>query len=289
MNKKYLKILLFLFIFPTLSFAGEMILEVIPLKHRLTDDVVPILKPLITPGGTITGMNNQLIVKTTAENMAEIKNVLENLDRSPRRLMISVKQDVAGQAHISEQSVSGRYSSGDTSVVIRDPNRSREGVVISGRDDEGNVIRYRLQDSTSNTDDRNTFTVQATEGYPAYISTGQSVPVTGRSAYVTPRGTVINDSTEYVDASSGFYVLPRLSGDLVTLLIAPHLTRVAPGKAPVFDFQNVDTTATGRLGEWIELGGVDQQFSNDNRRIISSSSTQGGEQRSIYVKVIEIE
>lgn len=289
MNKTRLITLFFLVFLPLLSAAGEMTLEVIPLKHRLTDDVIPILRPLVVPGGSISGMNNQLIVKTTPENLAEIKNVLDSLDRSPRRLMIYVKQDVAGKIQSSDHSVSGRYSSGDVSAGVNNPQRSREGLVISGRDDNGNVIRFRLQDSSSSSEDKNTFTVQATEGYPAHISTGQSVPVSGRTAYVTPGGVVINDSTEYVDASSGFYVLPRLSSDQVTLLIAPQLTRVAPGEAPVFDVQNVETTATGRLGEWIELGGINQQFSNNNRRIISSSSAQGSEQRSIYVKVIEIE
>lgn len=291
MNRTCLKIIvLLLFFSPVTSIAGDMTIEVIPLKHRLTDDVIPILRPLVTPGGSITGMNNQLIVKTTPGNLAEIKNVLESLDRSPRRLMIYVKQDIAGQIQSSDRSVSGRYSSGDVSAGVNDPQHSRGGLVISGRDENGNVIRYRLQDSSSTSQDKNTFTVQATEGYPAYISTGQSVPVSGRTTYVTPGGVVINnDSTEYVDASSGFYVLPRLSGDQVTLMIAPKLTRVSPGKAPVFDVQNVETTASGHLGEWIELGGLNQQFSNSNRRIISSSSDSGSEQRSIYVKVIEIE
>lgn len=290
MRKLYLtNLLLFLFYLPLSTFAGDLILEVIPLEHRLTDDVIPILRPLIAPGGTITGMNNQLIVKTTAENMVEIKSLLDSLDRLPRRLLITVKQDIAGKIYSTDHSLSGNYSSGDVSAGVREPGHLRDGLVISGSDDDGDVIRYRNQNTAINTDDRNTFTVQATEGYPAFINSGQSLPVTGRTAYVTPGGVVINDSTEYIDASSGFYVLPRLNGDLVTLLIAPQLTRMEPGHAPVFDVQHVETTATGRLGEWIELGGINQQFSNSNHEILSSSSAHGSEQRSIYVKVIEIE
>ena len=290
MSKRFLtKFLLILFYLPLSVFAGDLILEVIPLQHRLVDDVIPILRPLVAPGGTITGMNNQLIVKTTTENMVEIKSLLNSLDRTPRRLLITVKQDIAGKIHSSDSSLSGRYSSGEVAVGVRDPVHTDDGLVISGSDEDGNVIRYRNQNTTTSAEDRNTFTVQATEGYPAYITAGQSVPVSGTTAYVTPGGVVINESTEYIDASSGFYVLPRLNGEQVTLLISPHLSRAAPGRAPTFDFQNVDTTASGRLGEWIELGGVDQQFSNSNREILSSSSARGSEQRSIYVKVIEIE
>jgi hypothetical protein len=274
---------------PLLAHSDSMMLEVIELKHRMTDDVIEILRPMVVPGGTVTGMNNQLIVKTTPANLAEIKTILDSLDRSPRRLMISVKQDVGGQIQSREQSVSGRYSTGDVTVGAGDTRRSRDGLIISGRDEDGNEIRYRAQDSTSYTDDRGTYTVQATEGYPAYINVGQSVPVQSRTGVITPGGgIVISEGTEYVDAGSGFYVMPRLSGNQVTLLIAPKLTRVSPGKAPVFDVQNVETTASGQLGEWIELGGLNQQFSDSNRRILSSSSARGSEVRSIYVKVVEI-
>ena len=274
---------------PLLAYSDSMTLEVIELKHRMTDDVIEILRPMVVPGGTVTGMNNQIIIKTTPANLAEIKTILDSLDRSPRRLMISVKQDVGGQIQSREQSVSGRYSTGDVTVGAGDTRRSRDGLIISGRDEDGNEIRYRAQDSTSYTDDRGTYTVQATEGYPAYINIGQSVPVQSRTGVITPGGgIVISEGTEYVDAGSGFYVMPRLSGNQVTLLIAPKLTRVSPGKAPVFDVQNVETTASGQLGEWIELGGLNQQFSDSNRRILSSSSARGSEVRSIYVKVVEI-
>ena len=274
---------------PLLAYSDSMTLEVIELKHRMTDDVIEILRPMVVPGGTVTGMNNQIIIKTTPANLAEIKTILDSLDRSPRRLMISVKQDVGGQIQSREQSVSGRYSTGDVTVGAGDTRRSRDGLIISGRDEDGNEIRYRAQDSTSYTDDRGTYTVQATEGYPAYINVGQSVPVQSRTGVITPGGgIVISEGTEYVDAGSGFYVMPRLSGNQVTLLIAPKLTRVSPGKAPVFDVQNVETTASGQLGEWIELGGLNQQFSDSNRRILSSSSARGSEVRSIYVKVVEI-
>lgn len=269
--------------------AEEMVLEVIPLQQRTTAEVIQILRPLIAPGGTVTGMNNQLIIKTTPSNLAEIKKILASLDHAPRRLLISVKQDSGGQIQSGDHAISGRYSSGDVSIGANSPGHPREGVVISGRDGEGNVIRYHGRESSATFDDRNTFTVQATEGYPAFIASGQSVPVTGSTAVVTPGGVIVQDTTEYVDASSGFYVLPRLQGDRVTLLIAPRLTRVTPGSAPIFDVQNVETTASGHLGEWIELGGVDQQFGDSHQGTISSSSARGNEQRSIYVKVVEIE
>ena len=281
-------LLLILLCSPLLLQAEGMTLEVIPMQHRSADDVVQILQPLVAPGGTVTGMNNQLIIKTTPENMAELKRVLQSLDRSPRRLLISVRQNSAGITQGQEQALSGKYSAGDVTTEIKDPSRTREGLVISAQDEKGNVVRYRRQDSIADSNDQNSFRVQATEVYPAFINIGQSIPVPNRTTYVTPNGVVVSDATEYVDATSGFYALPRLNGDQVTVLIAPTLSKSSTGGMPVFDVQNVETTATGRLGEWLEIGGINQGSTGTDRRLLSSSGRQGQLSNTIFIKVDEL-
>jgi len=72
--------------------AETQVLEVIPLGYRQAEDVIPMLRPLLAPGGTITGMKNQLVVRTTPSNLTELKQVLATVDAAPRRLMISVRQ-----------------------------------------------------------------------------------------------------------------------------------------------------------------------------------------------------
>jgi type II secretory pathway component GspD/PulD (secretin) len=270
--------------------AESMVLEVIPLKHRTADDIIQILRPLMQPGGTITGMNNQLVVKTTPTNLEQIKAVLAKLDNSPRRLLIRVKQGILANTKQQEQSLSGNITSGDVSVGVNDTGTgSREGLVISGSDDQGNNIRYRGNETRSQSNEGNTFMVNATEGYPAYISIGQSIPVSSRTSYVTPGGGVaVNDSTEYINADSGFYVLPRLNGNRVTLLIAPRLTKLGPGRAPILDVQDVETTVTGRLGEWLDIGGLEQQSSSSGQGIASNSRQSDSQSRSVLIKVDEI-
>ena len=288
-NRLYVLCLLAIFCQTSNIKAEEMSIEIIPLQYRSVDDVVDILRPLVTPGGTVTGMNNQLVIKTTPGNLVDLKKVLRNLDYAARRLLITVKQDIKGQMLTSEDSLSGRYSSGDVTVSSHDPGHTRDGLVISSEDSEGNSIRYRTQDSHSSIDDKNTFQVQVLEGHHAFIHTGQSVPVSTRTAVVTPDGgVVVTDNTEFHDATSGFYVLPRLAGDKVTLLIAPRLSRVTPGKRPTFDVQNVETTASGRLGEWIRIGGINQNQQGGNRQNFSSAEVQGKSMHAVLVKVDEI-
>jgi len=266
--------------------AESMKLEIIELKSGVVSDIVPVLKPLVAEGGTVTGMNSKLIIKTTPSNLKQLKEILAQLDKAPRRLMISVKQDVDGNLKRNESGLSGRYNSGN--VRIESPDTSNEGLIVQGRDSDGNVLRYRTIETRSNSEDRNVFRVQTLEGHHAHINVGNSVPIPTQSAVITGAGVVVQNGVEYRDVTSGFYVLPRLQGNNVTLLVAPRLSRVSPNQAAIFDIQEVETTATGRLGEWIQIGGTTQHFNNDSQRNIIRTKQRGQEQRTVLIKVEEI-
>lgn len=269
--------------------AAEQRLEVIPLQHRLVQDVIPILQPLVEPGGSITGMQNQLVVKASPANIAELKQVLASIDRPPRQLMITVQQDVSGSEALRDHGLSGRYRQGDITVRADEMEEFREGASIGVEDADGNRLRYNIQDRSRIRDDKNAFRVMATEGYPAYIQAGQSIPIPERSTHIGPGGVIVQDGVHYHDATSGFYVLPHVQGETVTLQIAPHLTTIQHGhQSPVVRMQDVQTTVSGRLGEWIPIGGIDQSGHHTQRRITGGSAGQFSEQRTILIKVEEI-
>ena len=266
--------------------AESMKIETIPMQHRLVEDVIPIIKPLVVEGGTVTGMNNKLIVKTTPSNLKQIKQVLAEIDYAPRKLMISVKQDIDGNFRNREGGLSGRYDSENVDITV--PDRSNKGTIIQGKDSDANVIRYRSVDTRSRIEDRNTFRVQTMEGNPAYISTGQSVPVASNSPYVTLEGIYLQGGVEYRDVTSGFYVLPRIRGDNVTLAISPYMQRIHPHQRDSFDVQRMETVASGKLGEWLELGGAAQHYNDDAQRNTISTKRRGQELRTILIKVEEV-
>jgi hypothetical protein len=100
---------------------------------------------------------------------------------------------------------------------------------------------------------------------------GNDIPYQGRMAQLQ-------------DVTSGFYVVPRLQGDEVTLEILQHDDR--PGRRRgVINTQSAGTMVRGRLGEWVELGGV--ATSNNNRQggPGRSVNSRGSNNRAIQVKV----
>ena len=85
-------------------------LEVIELRHATAEQVLPALRPLLEPGGVLTGQRSQLIVRTSPRNLEELRRALQTLDAPARRLVISVRFDAAGEAARSEASVDARIS-----------------------------------------------------------------------------------------------------------------------------------------------------------------------------------
>lgn len=286
--KKLFVIFLTILLISKPAYAEDMTVEVIPLNHRVISDVLPVLQPLVENGGTVTGMNNQIIVRSTPANIDEIKTVLASIDKKARRLMIMVKQDINGNLRQTESGFEGRYRSGDVEVRT-DPSGGKEGLSIGIEDEDRNSLRYRYLTSRSNELDNSSFSVQTLEGSPAFIQTGHSVPVANQQAFVTGGGVVVQNGVEYRDVTSGFYVLPRLNGDRVTLLVAPQLNRINDLQQGVFNIQNVETTASGYLGEWIQLGGINQNFNSDTNRNLISTRRRGQETRNIAIKVVEIQ
>lgn len=237
-------------------------LEIIALRHSTVEQVLPSLRPLLDPGATLSGQSGQLFVRTSPANLAEIRQALEAIDRPSRRLQILVRFDDAAQSAERDVSASG---------------------VISNR---GSQIELRARDARSGIDERIDQRVQVVEGGTAWISTGQSRTLPQRQTIRTPGGVVSQQTFVVQEASTGFGVIPRVTGQTVQLEIAPQ--REALGPRGTVQSQRVTTTASGRLGEWFELGGLAASAARDERGIGASAQSRATESRRVWVKVEEL-
>jgi len=221
-------------------------------------------------------MQSSLIIRSTRANIEDIKRVVASLDREPRRLIISVRQDAGGTADRRSIAVGGTVSG------------SQGNVSVGQGAPAGSGVNARILDSSRTTDDRITQQVQVLEGNPAYINIGASRPVPTRSTTVGPGGVVVSQGVTYQDANTGFAVVPRLAGDRVTLDINPRRASLDRNRAGSVSTSEIVTTASGRLGEWIELGGVNQSSARDERGILSRESANRQSSGGVWVKVDEI-
>jgi len=267
--------------------GAQTTVEVIPLKYRQADQLIPVLQPLLGRDASISNFQNQLVIRATPAEMAQVKNILASLDTPPRRLMITVRQDADVSGSRREAEVSGSIGNGQARVIVPG-NNSREGgnVVLRDGDDR---LRARVVESNRAGSERIGQTVQVLEGYTAFIRAGESRPVPSRQVVRTMvNGQWVDrvvETTDYRDATTGFNVRPRLQGDRVTLDIDPQRESFDDQRRGAVNVQRAATTVSGRLGEWISIGGISEERSDDRSDIFSSRSTRSSDQRGVQVKV----
>lgn len=280
-------ILHFVLIF--ISFPACAELEVVTLQHRNAQDVLPIIQPLMDKDGVASGINNQLILRTSPHNLAEIKKLLEQIDTAPRRLKITVMQNVDSETVRRLTEVSGNISLGSDARIRMRGGRDDGGLTaeaVQGAD----RVRARVYSTRSLEADKKTQQIQVLEGGRARVSVGQSVPYTQHQVVRSPWKTQVIEDTQYREVSSGFYVLPRLNGDRVTLEISAQNDTLTPnsGNQTTTRMQQMNTTVSGRLGEWLVLGDTFQQTEGDGSTVSTRSLSSANEQRNVLLMVEEI-
>jgi type II secretory pathway component GspD/PulD (secretin) len=271
-----------------LAAIGQTVTEVIPLQHRSSDEIIPVLQPLLDKQGAISGMQGQLIIRTTPANLQEIKRLLAEIDTAPRRLIITVKQDVDRATEQRLRAISGSSAAAGARVTIAGGSDGDSGQTLeTGRQQDGGQ-KARVLSSRSLESDRNTQHVQVLEGNRAFIRSGQSLPQPARGLIYSPQGDVrVIENTQMRDAVTGFSVLPRVHGDQVTLEVSPQRDKPSMQTPGAIDIQQMTTTVSGRLGEWIELGGVGQGQAEQAGATAARSIKTAGQQRKVLIKVEE--
>lgn len=257
-------------------------LEVIPLNNRTVEEVIPIIRSLLERNESVTGMRQQLIVRASPGKLREIKNLLRKIDGQLKNLRITVKQGLQSQLDQKEREVSGEIPVGDSGRVIINPG-GNGGVIVDGKSGKG-TVRGRISDRESISDEMNTQVVTTLEGSPATIYVGQQVPFEITENFRAGNRHTQFKSTEFKDVRTGFRVLPRIRDDQVILEISPQQSRIINGN---IETTGLNTVIRGRLGEWIELGGLSQNRNEQGSEIASRNTSRQIEKRSVFIKVEE--
>lgn len=261
----------------SVTVAGAQALQVIELRHRLAEQVLPALQPLVEPGGAITGMDSMLFVRTSPANFEQIRQAVTALDRQLRQLRITVGQGTVETGSGSAVRGSATVGNGDVGVGVNRPPAGESGVAVTARL------------ATQRGDLRNVSSVAALEGTETFIAIGQSAPVTTTRVAPGWVGPNVVQTTEYRDANTGFYATPRVSGDVVTLDLSPTQQRFSgPPSDRRVATAGITTQVSGRLGEWIHVGGSSASNRSNTSGLLTWGTRSDEASYSVWVKVEEV-
>ena len=205
--------------------------QVITLKNRTSADLLPVAQQFIGKDGNVSVYGNQLIVEAPSEKIQSLEALLRQLDKPARRLLITV----------------------DTSDNnLPDTNSSTRVYSTASRD--GGVQQ-----------------IQATEGVPALIQTGQSIPQTSTQTDAYGR---LSAQTTYRTVTRGFYITASVTGETVHLAISTNRDRMSQEQPDVVNVQSTDTQVSGPLGQWITVAGISGQNQAGQQSQTLTYSTQ---------------
>ena len=242
-------------------------LEVIQLKFRTATEVIPVLQPMLESGGVLSGRDYQLFVRTSPQNMQQLRQALAQLDREPRNLLVSVRE-----ATRDEMQTRGAQANVRAGVQAENGTLRTQGSASVHGDASGT---HTASDAISS--------VRLMEGGSAFISTGTSVPMVTATFSRNDRKHVdTGAAVEYHDVVSGFTVTPRINGDRVVLQIDQQSQRLEGG---AIRSQSLGTEVSGTVGQWIELGGVTESDNSRERGAVSGQYATNSDARTLWVKV----
>lgn len=257
-----------------LSFAEGNVVQVYRMQYQTADALLPAVDGVLHDGESVNAFNNELVVNATASTQRTVQSLLQQLDYPPRNLMISVRNNSDGSVETDSRGLSGGIRTGKVYVGAGRPVVTDGGLVI--RQDGAQVHVDRSHRSTSADSGQQ---VRVIEGHPAWISTGQSAPVRSVDLYGHP-------TSEYVNADQGFYVTARLVGDRVQLTISATHDRFSNTRRGVVDTQQVNTSVSGNIGEWITLGTIQTDIRDRDSTYTSRERTTGSSITGIAVRVV---
>ncbi|SDR83417.1 type II/III secretion system short domain-containing protein [Halopseudomonas sabulinigri] len=235
--------------------------EVVSLGYNMAEDVIPALQPMLRSDERVSAYGNQLLIRAEPARIVEIKALLNQIDKQPSRLLISVS-DSGGSSGVQQgYRVDGRIDTGPADIIVGNPRNGNQARIIN------------RQTRSANDGVRQ---ITANEGYPVLIQSGQSVPLTTRTTDAYGR---VVEQTQYQDVTQGFYATVRLNGDMATITLSANNNRLNRNRQDVIDVQRTDTVVTARLGQWVTVGGLNESGSGNNadigRRISTQSNSSG--------------
>ena len=253
--------------------------------------LISTIAPLYGNSVKLTAFNNSLIVKAPNHLLIEIEQLLKEIDKPMRNLLIEVASSQEDIENYQQDSIEGRIKIGDDGEISsRSPEQGSPNTSIRYRKN-GSVIKTTHTRRNNSRNNPEHFKVRAMEGNWSYIQVGQKVPYYNydnsasynRGSYNQHRPW--QSSVELVDVTSGFDVYPTLNNDQVTLKVRPHnrsMDREHPGR---INTRSIDTIVTGKLGQWIYLGGAINQLNEQTSGSVYSTKRRSKMDSNYRIKV----
>jgi len=262
-------VVLFVLCLSASSFAfAQRELATIEVNYAPAEQMVAVIRPLLSPGSSVSAYQNRLVLNVTADELAKTRQVLQQLDVRGRQLLVSLRTESAGEDSRRGIDVDTVIKSGNTVVTNKPGGRYSE---------EKTTVRVTNSRSASSGDGNQA--VRATEGMPAYIATGMAAPVASYSR--GPDGRRYYQQ-EYVQAVAGFYATTWVNDNIVRITIDQSNDSL---DGRTINTQQLQSEVSGALGQWIPIGMISGVGAQQDSGIGSRAQSNNTSSTQLFLKV----
>jgi type II secretory pathway component GspD/PulD (secretin) len=253
--------------------SGAKEVAVIKVKYRTASDLLPIVKGMLNPKGSVTAdvRTNSLIVVDSKDAIQRVQAYLNRFDQPTEQVRIHVRFDETSSAQDRSADIEARASGSNWSVGT--DGATQDGVHGTIRDSDrrqsGTYGQYVITQS----------------GVPAYIKTGQEIPYRENWVSLAGHHAAAHETITFKNIDTGFEVTPTVMGDKVNLKIVPRISS-HESQTGAIRFHSAQTEIVVPFGQWVEFGGTSDQRNEVVREILSRGRGQG---RSAMVMSLKVE
>lgn len=263
------------------SWPCQAAIKVMALKHVAAEEILPVVRDVLEGQGKVGVWDNRLIVNASAEEIATIEEVLQQIDIPPTMLRISVRQE-------DRQGRAGNRAVLSSSSLPANVKASASGT-------SGGETKQAVQSTGArllgNSSKQTTQTLRLRDGSKGFILMGEMVPYVREMLMLARRYAGYGQTVEFQAVNTGFWVRPILERGYATLEIRPYLegfqrssSRMMGMPSPV-KLQELVSTVRVPLGKWVDLGHHLREGDEVSRAILTWRTNNLHQEQTVWVKV----
>ncbi len=249
----------------------ERKIEVVPLKSLSFKDARKALEPLLSENGILVHLetDNVVMVYDIPERIQRIKQLLQEIDRDPVNIRITVSFDETGRKELSGLGI----ERGEADVRI-----SPRGADLRGE------FSLRAEKSAARDTSRSAQFILTRNNNPARIWVGKKVAHQVWTFEYGIRHGWWSSDIVYRDIGASLWALPRVIGDdKIVVQVYPRLT-LEGAKDLTVEAKELATEVVVQDGGTARIGGLDKEKKNAYRYLFGVGRVFNGSSLSITLR-----
>lgn len=260
-------------------------ITVIPLNHRLPDELIVTLKPHLQPGESVRGHHTQLILQAPPPRQPHLLELIHQMDTARRNLRIRVRHNKDQSSIQQQQSVGGAWQQGQARIVISGGLRTDSGGIAIRPDGTRNHTTIRSGRTTTSDRFGTDMSLLVLDGAHAALQVGVSITQVQPWLELAGHRLTALAAAHVYDVTTGFDVQPHLLGDRIHLTLNPRLAFRTDQGERIVQFLDLRSEVILTPGEWVDLGGMVEQNSHVHREILASRRQYAAEDNRLMVRI----